>query len=489
MPINPFQTNAEMSWGGYNTQKANSGVVGGRLGGGMEKGNTGKNPNVAWTENQLKPSPKAPNAQPGATADMARADYRADAPPAAKEGRRRGAFGSGGGGRGGYSAGGDININLGDNAAVGRGNRAGIGNISGDNNDFSGNSGQIGGSNNRMTAPSRRGTRGAPTSPAGSPPAGTPAAPTPGGGKKRTPTPVGGAPTPKALPGGPAPAPAIGAGPKPKAIGPGTPETPTPATPTGTKDVRTRQQKIEDLANDPGATAGERSAAQGKLGETPKGPVGKMGGGTDAEQTSNFKGLQGAVSKSATAGGAKEPMNQRGQGSSGMPTAQSTSGGAMANLEKNKAKPSSPTTASAPATQTPSGPQASAPTGLRQRRPVTGFDKRTIEPAGTGKIGPRMNPDGTEDTRQYTVGGQRFMPAGEDPNYGGVQPAAVQPKRGTQESTTQAAEPSNPAQEKEKVKKAAKGAVKKAVNKAPTNPSTKKKGKAKSTKSSDEEKK
>jgi hypothetical protein len=71
---------------------------------------------------------------------------------------------------------------------------------------------------------------------------------------------------------GPAAPTPVGSGPKPKAIGPGTPETPTPATPTGTKDMRTRQQKIEDLSKDPGATPGERSAAQGKLGETPSGP-------------------------------------------------------------------------------------------------------------------------------------------------------------------------------------------------------------------------
>ncbi len=453
MPINPFQTNAEMAWGGYNTQKANSGVVGGRLGGVMEKGNTGKNPNVAWTENQLKPSPKAPNAQPGATADMARADYRADAPPAAKEGRRRGAFGSGGGGRGGYSAGGDININLGDNAAVGRGNRAGIGNISGDNNDFSGNSGQIGGSNNRMTAP-RRGTRGTPAAPAPGPAGGSPA---PAGGKKRTPVPVGGAPTPKGLPAGPAPAPAvgtkptsptpaIGAGPAaptpvgsgPKAIGPGKGTTPTPAQPQGTKDMRTRKEKIAAVAEQ-GATPGERAAAtaaQERMSGTPSSP---------APKTPETPALSAPTAPSSQPGAAKQ--------------------------------------------ETPSGPQASAPTGLRQRRPVTGFDKRTIEPAGAGKIGPRSYPDGTVDDREYTVGGQRLMPVGENPGYGGVQPSAVQPKRGTQESTTQAAEPSNPAQEKEKVKKAAKGAVKKAVSKAPTNPSTKKKGKAKSTKPSDEEKK
>ncbi len=436
MPINPFQTNAEMSWGGYNTQKANAGVVGGRLGGAIEKGNTGKNPNVAWTDNTLKPTPKAPNAQAGATADMARADYRPDTPPAAAEGRRKGAFGAGGGGKGGYSVGGDLNINLGDNAAVGRGNRAGIGNINGDNNDFSGNSGQIGGSGNRMTPPSRRGTRGAPTSPAGSPPAGTPPAPapTPGGGKKRTPTPVGGAPTPRALPSGPTPTPAVGtspttptsppavgSGPKPKAIGPGTGETPTPAKPQGTKDVRTRKEKIEDLANDPGATPGERSAAQGKLKETPSGPTPK---------TPEPPALSAPSAPSSQPGDAKQ--------------------------------------------ETPSGPQASAPTGLRQRRPVTGFDKRTLEPAGAGKIGPRSYPDGTVDDREYTVGGQRLMPAGQDPGYGGVQPSAVQPKRDTQKSTAPApAEPSNPSQEKEKVKESAKESVKKATSKPPTNVSQK----------------
>ncbi len=406
-----------MSWGGYNTQKANSGVVGGRLGGGMEKASTGKTPNVAWTENQLKPSPKAPNAQPGATADMARADYRADAPPAAKEGRRRGAFGSGGGGRGGYSAGGDININLGDNAAVGRGNRAGIGNISGDNNDFSGNSGQIGGSGNRMTAPSRRGTRGAPTSPAGSPPAGTPAAPapTPGGGKKRTPTPVGGAPTPRALPSGPTPTPAVGtspttptsppsvgSGPKPKAIGPGTPETPTPATPTGTKDVRTRQQKIEDLANDPGATAGERSAAQGKLGETPSGPK--------------------------TAGPERPSI---------------------------------------------SGPKPG------QQQPTSGFDKSEKADYDVANYGTDDNYSGTNDAPKPTAPAskpssknQQVPRSSSSGNTVDLTRFTRAPQKKTQ-ATTKTAEPTNSSQEKEKVKESAKESVKKATSKPPTNPSQK----------------
>ena len=417
MPINPFQTNAEMSWGGYNTQKPNAGVAGGRLGGGMEKGSTGKNPNVAWTEETLKPTPKAPNAQAGATADMARADYRPDTPPAAAEGRRRGAFGSGGGGKGGYSAGGDININLGDNSAVGRGNRAGIGNINGDNNDFSGNSGQIGGSGNRMTAPSRRGTRGAPTSPAGSPPAGTPAAPapTPGGGKKRTPTPVGGAPTPRALPSGPTPTPAVGtspttptsppavgSGPKPKAIGPGTPETPTPATPTGTKDVRTRQQKIEDLANDPGATPGERSAAQGKLGETPSGPK--------------------------TAG--------------------------------------------------PERPSISGPKPGKQQ-PTTGFDQSEKIDNDVVNYGTDDNYSGTNDAPKPTAPSskpssknQQVPRSSSSGNTVDLTRFTKAPEKKTK-AATKTAEPSNPSQEKEKVKESAKESVKKATSKPPTNPSQK----------------
>ena len=417
MPINPYEQMQQAQWGGKPLTADTNRAIGGRLGGGMEKGSTGKTPNVAWTENQLKPSPKAPNAQPGATADMARADYRADAPPAAKEGRRRGAFGSGGGGRGGYSAGGDININLGDNAAVGRGNRAGTGNINGDNNDFSGNSGQIGGSGNRMTAPSRRGTRGAPTSPAGSPPAGTPAAPapTPGGGKKRTPTPVGGAPTPRALPSGPTPTPAVGtspttptsppsvgSGPKPKAIGPGTPETPTPATPTGTKDVRTRQQKIEDLANDPGATPGERSAAQGKLGETPSGPK--------------------------TAG--------------------------------------------------PERPSISGPKPGRQQ-PTTGFDQSEKADYDVANYGTDDNYSGTNDAPKPTAPAskpssknQQVPRSSSSGNTVDLTRFTRAPQKKTQ-ATTKTAEPTNSSQEKEKVKESAKESVKKATSKPPTNPSQK----------------
>lgn len=419
MPINPYEQLQQANWGGKSLTAQTQGAVGGRLGGGMEKANTGKNPNVAWTENTLKPTPKAPNARNGATADMARADYRPDTPPAAAEGRRKGAFGAGGGGKGGYSVGGDLNINLGDNAAVGRGNRAGIGNINGDNNDFSGNSGQIGGSGNRMTAPSRRGTRGAPTPPAGSPPAGTPAAPTPaptpGGGKKRTPTPVGGAPTPRALPSGPTPTPAVGtspttptsppsvgSGPKPKAIGPGTPETPTPATPTGTKDVRTRQQKIEDLANDPGATPGERSAAQGKLGETPSGPK--------------------------TAG--------------------------------------------------PERPSISGPK-LGQQQPTTGFDQSEKIDNDVANYGTDDNYSGTNDAPKPTAPSskpssknQQVPRSNSSGNTVDLTRFTKAPEKKTK-AATKTAEPSNPSQEKEKVKESAKESVKKATSKPPTNASQK----------------
>ena len=417
MPINPYEQLQQANWGGKSLTAQTQGAVGGRLGGGMEKGSTGKTPNVAWTDNTLKPTPKAPNAQSGATADMARADYRPDTPPAAAEGRRKGAFGAGGGGKGGYSVGGDLNINLGDNAAVGRGNRAGIGNINGDNNDFSGNSGQIGGSGNRMTAPSRRGTRGAPTSPAGSPPAGTPAAPapTPGGGKKRTPTPVGGAPTPRALPSGPTPTPAVGtspttptappsvgSGPKPKAIGPGTSETPTPATPTGTRDVRTRQQKIEDLANDPGATPGERSAAQGKLGETPSGPK--------------------------TAGPERPSI---------------------------------------------SGPKPG------QQQPTTDFDQSEKADYDVANYGTDDNYSGTNDAPKPTAPSskpssknQQVPRSSSSGNTVDLTRFTKAPEKKTK-AATKTAEPSNPSQEKEKVKESAKESVKKATSKPPTNASQK----------------
>ena len=412
MPINPYEQLQQANWGGKSLTAQTQGAVGGRLGGGMEKGSTGKNPNVAWTEETLKPTPKAPNAQAGATADMARADYRPDTPPAAAEGRRRGAFGSGGGGKGGYSAGGDININLGDNSAVGRGNRAGIGNINGDNNDFSGNSGQIGGSGNRMTAPSRRGTRGAPTSPAGSPPAGTPAAPapTPGGGKKRTPTPVGGAPTPRALPSGPAPLPELGPGPAPlPELGPGTSGTPTPAQPQGTKDMRTRQQKVEDLANDPGAFPGERDVAQRHLdseqrkrGETPSGPK------TAGPERPSISGPKPGKQQSTTDFDQSEKIDYD-----------------VANYGTDDNY-----------TGTNDAPKPTAPSS---------------KPSSKNQQVPRSSSSGN------TVDLTRFTRA---------------PEKKTK-TATKTAEPSNPSQEKEKVKESAKESVKKATSKPPTNPSQK----------------
>jgi hypothetical protein len=173
-----------------------------------------------------------------------------------------------------------------------------------------------------------------------------------------------------------------------------------------------------------------------------------------------------------------------------MPTAQSTSGGAMANLEKNKAKPSSPTTASAPEPTNASG---------TKRKPVTGFGKRTIEPAGDGTIGPRSNPDGTEDKTKYTVG---LGAQGVDPKKRNVRPAAVQPdpankgkdlsaqstimKGNVYPSTPEgdamrekdeAKKTPAPVAAKEKVKTAAKKKVEKAVSKPPTNASAKKKSK------------
>ena len=386
MAVNPWEGVQQAQWAGRSMMKAGQDRTGAL---GEQVGKTG------WqTRSTPQSAPVGSRKEPGAAQGapfqvsnaLGRPDYgsqqvdQRQQQQNANTGGRRGAFGRGGGGAGGIT----IQNQFGDNAfgvgnVSGQNNTGGIGNIIGDNNTNSGNMG-IGNYQAGGPAPTAGATAPAPA-PAGPAPKGT----KPG----RTPIPVGGGKPTKALPAGGSPTP-VGSGPKPiGALGPGTAGTPTPAKPQGTKDVRTRKEKIEAVAAQ-GATPGERAAATA----------------------------------------AQERI-------SGAPTA----------------TPATPAL-SAPATQTPSGPQAEQSEGPRQRRPVTGFDKRTLEPAGTGKIGPRKNSDGTEDTRQYTVGGQRFMPAGEDPNYGGVQPAAVQPNFNAQAPAAKASEERAKTTAKEKVKKA-----------------------------------
>ena len=520
MPINPYEGLQQAAWGGkslttntsggtggqrlggkqnFGTQgidQANITPTGGRMGGRPEQANTSQANNQGWTKGELKPTPQASSRQNNAAATMGAPDYGGyKTEPAASA--RKAAFG---GNAGNQQRGNGFNITTGDiqigNNNTARGGRGGVGNQNGDGDGNSVRTGDIDASSMTAGRDAIKGSRATRTpgtagrrritpvrrtgGPAGPAPATPAIGAAPAGG-----APAGGAPTPVT--------PAIAGGKAPLALGSGTAvSSPTVATPTGPEAKPTRAEKIAEVASR-GSTAGERSAAtaaQERISGAPKGPVGKMGSGTDAEQTSNFKGLQGAVSKSATAGGAKEPMNQRGQGSSGMPTAQSTSGGAMANLEKNKAKPSSPTTASAPEPTNASG---------TKRKPVTGFGKRTIEPAGDGTIGPRSNPDGTEDKTKYTVG---LGAQGVDPKKRNVRPAAVQPdpankgkdlsaqstimKGNVYPSTPEgdamrekdeAKKTPAPVAAKEKVKTAAKKKVEKAVSKPPTNASAKKKSK------------
>ena len=117
MPVNPFQATAEMSWGGYQSMKPAQGAVGGRLGGGMEKGYTSRPNMVAPTDNTLKPTPQAKGAMPMGKADIGRPDYGKGSPAApAREGRRTafGGMGAGAvkGGGSGMTAGGDIKFSL-----------------------------------------------------------------------------------------------------------------------------------------------------------------------------------------------------------------------------------------------------------------------------------------------------------------------------------------------------------------------------------------
>jgi len=483
MPVNPYEGLQQAAWGGKalttNTQggtggqriggkqggaqgieAANTTQSGGRMGGRPEQANTSRGEGPAPTFRTLQP-PQASSRQNNAAATMGAPDYGGyKTTPAASA--RKAAFG---GNAGTKQSGNGFNITTGDIQIGGAGNSI----IKGDGNTVSGNTNtsgatQVSGRDSimgkrtpgtagrrRITPIRRTGgpTPGTPTPTAGPTPGPTPGspAPTPIAGPTPKPgmptkgitTPIGGAPTPVTPAIGAAPA---GGAPTPKAITQ-KPGTVIPSNPGGGFVEKPQGQ----LGTGQKAIGAGSSTPPNQTATAGAGPVGKMGGGTDAEQTSNFKGLQGAVSKSATAGGAKEPMNQRGQGSSGMPTAQSTSGGFMANLEKNKAKPSSPTTASAPEPTNASDTKKKASPGL---------GKRTLEPAGDGTIGPRKNSDGTEDKRQYTTN-----PSAKQKKTGkGVQPAEIQPNA-----------------DKEKVKTSAKKKVEKAVSKPPTNASAKKKSK------------
>ena len=116
MPINPFQTTAEMSWGGYSTQKQNAGVVGGRLGGGIEKGNkTSTNMGQSYTTGELKPTPQAGGNMPQGNANIKRPDYGSQQQPQ-RNGRLAsfGGMGAGAtkGGGSGMTAGGSISFDL-----------------------------------------------------------------------------------------------------------------------------------------------------------------------------------------------------------------------------------------------------------------------------------------------------------------------------------------------------------------------------------------
>jgi len=115
MPINPFQTTAEMSWGGYSTQKQNAGVVGGRLGGGIEKGYASRANMQAPTENTLKPTPKAGGNMPQGNANIKRPDYGSQQQPQ-RNGRLAsfGGMGAGAtkGGGSGMTAGGNMTFDL-----------------------------------------------------------------------------------------------------------------------------------------------------------------------------------------------------------------------------------------------------------------------------------------------------------------------------------------------------------------------------------------
>lgn len=362
MPINPFEVQQQAHWAGRQ-QSATQGATGGQLGRGVYAPQGGYHPVSGAQGQQFQPV----NALGRANYGQAPVNNGGQQQVAGGgNGGRKGAFGKGNGGGGGGIT---IQTQYGEGAfsnagTWGQGNTGGVGNISGNNNTVSGNMG-IG---NFQGTPSPVAAASTPTAPAPAGPA--PAGPKPVGPAPVGPKPIGGGKPTKALPAGGGPTPPLGAGPAaptpvggptpPPALGPGTGATPTPAKPQGTKDVRTREEKIADVAAQ-GATPGERAAATAAQGR-----------------------ISGAPETTAPAAPA----------------------------------------IGAPAQQTPSAPQ-------QAQVPKFGNPE-----AYQTKLGPRKNADGTEDTTQRTIGGQRLMPAGQNPTDNTVQPAAVQPSANPQGQNT-----------------------------------------------------
>jgi len=119
MPVNPFQATAEMSWGGYQSKVRSQGGVGGRLGGGIERGNrTNTNMGQGYTEGVLKPTPKASGRMPEGNANIGRPDYgqQKQQQPQQRASRlsKFGGMGAGStkGGGSGMTAGGNISFDL-----------------------------------------------------------------------------------------------------------------------------------------------------------------------------------------------------------------------------------------------------------------------------------------------------------------------------------------------------------------------------------------
>jgi len=123
MPVNPFQTTAEMSWGGYETKKQSAGFVGGRLGGGIERGNRSQANMVNPTIGKLEPTPQAGGNMPQGNANMRRPDYGSQDQPQ-RNGRLAsfGGMGAGAtkGGGSGMTAGGNISFDLSQDNSTGK---------------------------------------------------------------------------------------------------------------------------------------------------------------------------------------------------------------------------------------------------------------------------------------------------------------------------------------------------------------------------------
>lgn len=116
MPVNPFQATAEMSWGGYQSMKQAQGAVGGRLGGGLEKGYRSSANMQGPTVGELKPTPKASGRMPQGNANIGRANYgKQQTEQPQRQGRTASFGGMGAGatkGGSGMTAGGDISFDL-----------------------------------------------------------------------------------------------------------------------------------------------------------------------------------------------------------------------------------------------------------------------------------------------------------------------------------------------------------------------------------------